>query len=215
MRFIKNLFLFKTFLILIFFSVGTKSADLSQNIDFFVSRNGKEFGFHKIVFNKKNNNDLIVKIKIELEVKLGFVKLFSYKHSNTETWRNGKLFKINTVTNDNGKNFFINGKSTKESFIINTQDGTKVLPLDVIPTSYWNFSNIKNKNWLDTQRGILVDLKIDYYGSESIEDFYGKKILAERYDISNDLNLSLWYHDNSLVKIAFVARGSKIDYLMR
>tara|TARA_Y100001970_G_C14201293_1_gene841259 strand:- start:740 stop:1339 length:600 start_codon:yes stop_codon:yes gene_type:complete len=197
------------------FPLTSKSAELPENINFLVTRNGKEFGFHKIVFKKQDNEDLIVSINIELEVKLGFVKLFSYKHENKETWRNGKLFQINTTTYDNGKNFFINGKSTKEGFIINTQDGTKVLPLEIVPTSYWNYLSIKNKNWLDTQRGIPLNLNISYNGVENIESFHGKKISAERYDISNDLNLSLWYHNNSLVKIAFVARGNEIDYFMR
>ncbi len=211
----KYSFLFKIILFFLFLSVESNSAELSKNIDFLVTRNGKEFGYHKILYKNQENGDLHVKIDIQLEVKLGFVKLFSYKHENKEVWRKGKLFQINTITNDNGKNFFINGKSTNEGFIINTQEGTKLLPLNIVPTSYWNFKVINNKNWLDTQRGILLDLDISFSGSENIEDFYGNKILAERYDISNDLNLSLWYRNNSLVKIAFDARGSKINYFMR
>ncbi len=213
----RHLFLFIAILFFLISSIESKSNELPKNIDFAVTRNGNEFGFHKIEFKRQGNGDLVVKIDIELEVKLGFVKLFSYKHENKEIWRDGKLFQINTKTDDNGKIFFINGKLVKQGFIINTQDGTKVLPLNITPTSYWNFANIDNKNWLDTQRGILVDLDINYYGSDIIKDFYGKQILAEKYNVSNDLNLFLWYHNNSLVKIAFDARGgsSKIDYFMR
>lgn len=214
MKFLRLLIFIPIFLFFIF-PHPSMSLNSSDNIDFAVFRKGKLFGHHKISFDPKENGDLVVNIDIELEVKIGFISFFSYKHKNKEIWRDGKLVNIVTKTDDNGKLFKLNGRLEDRGFVVNTGGEEKVFPREIVPTSYWNFSTIAKKNWLDTQRGILLDLTIDNNGSEKILNIHGKEFSANRYDISNDLNLSLWYKSGSLVKIAFEARGSKIEYFKK
>ncbi len=190
-------------------------SEIPKKIDFVVKRNEKLFGSHRISFEKNSLGDLLVDIDINLEVKVGFLKLFSYTHSNKEVWRNNKLIKINTKTDDNGKIYFLNGKLEEKGFLVENQEEKKILPPDIVPTSYWNYKVINKKNWLDTQRGILLDIEITENQNEIIQNFTGEEFLAKRFDISNDLSLSLWYSGESLVKISFEARGSKIDYFRK
>ncbi len=185
-----------------------------NEIKFKVFRNNKPLGFHIINFSHLSNEELRVNIEVDFLVKIGFLTLFKYKHRNTEIWRNGNLVELSTNTNDNGKMHTVNAKKNNSKFIIVNNNNEISLPTNLQPTSYWNFNTLKSDKWLDTQRGILVDIKITKKSLEKVELSDNTFVEAYKYTITGDLSLSLWYDkNNNLVKIKFKAKGSNIDYI--
>ena len=90
--------------------------------------------------------------------------------------------------------------------------GSYLAPAETLPTSYWNKAMIGQTRLLDTQSGRLIEVEVKPAGRERI-DVGGRPVDAQRYEISGDLQASLWYDSaDTWAKLAFMARGSGIDY---
>lgn len=181
-------------------------------IEFDVLRDGgTPMGSHSLRFEERGD-ELHVFIEIDLEVKLAFVTLFSYSHRNHEVWKDGRLIAIDTETDDDGDSYFLRGAADAEGFRVETRDGVKILPADVLPTSYWKRETVERQHLLDTQRGTLVEVATRPVREETIS-IDGTRIEATHYRMSGDLDLDLWYAPNGeWVKIAFAARGTEVVY---
>jgi hypothetical protein len=183
----------------------------SDEIAFKVLRGGEPLGHHRVAF-RREAGDLHVEIDIDLEVKLAFVTVFRYRHTNHEVWRDGRLVSIETETNDDGETYWMRGRASDAGLAVEGSSGSFVAPADVMPTSYWNAQTVTKSRLLDTQRGRLVDVEIIPAGSETIS-VAGEPVEARRYAVSGDLELDLWYAaDGEWAKIAFEARGAEVVY---
>ncbi len=184
---------------------------IKEDIAFKVFRDGDPLGHHRVGF-RREAGDLHVEIDIQLEVKLAFLTVFRYRHSNREVWRDGRLVAINTETDDDGESYWLQGRATAEGFEVEGSSGRFVAPADVMPTSYWNAETVTRQRLLDTQRGRLLDVEIEPTGSEIVV-VAGRTVDAQRYAMSGDLELDLWYApDGEWAKIAFEARGAEVVY---
>lgn len=180
-------------------------------IVFEVLREGSPMGEHRMRFEERGE-DLHVFIEIDLEVKLAFVTVFRYEHSNHEVWRDGKLVSIDTTTNDDGEEYFLRGRATELGFEIENRSGSEVLPSDILPSSYWRPETAERSQLLDTQKGRLIDVETRELRQETIT-VAGARIPATRHRMTGDLNIDIWYAMNGeLVKTAFEARGSEVEY---
>ena len=76
--------------------------DQLNRIEFDIYRNNKHIGKHIFSFNR-SNDELAVKSEINFEIKkLGIVH-YTYHVEGTEIYKDGKLVKFNSTTNQNGK----------------------------------------------------------------------------------------------------------------
>ena len=94
----------KYLLIIIFLLLGNQvfSKEMyvpeSGEIVFEIIRKNKTIGTHTISFIE-NDKDLKVDIEVNINVKLGFLTIYKYRHNNTEYWKEGELIKISTNKN--------------------------------------------------------------------------------------------------------------------
>jgi len=182
-----------------------------EDIAFKVFRDGEPLGHHRVDF-RREGEDLHVEIDIRLEVKLAFITLFRYQHSNHEVWRDGNLVAIDTQTDDDGEIFLVSGRAAEKGLEVKGSSGSLVAPADVIPTSYWNAVTVTRDFLLDTQRGRMVQVEITPAGTETVT-IAGQSTSAQRYTVTGDLELDLWYAtDGEWTKISFEARGAEVVY---
>ena len=182
-----------------------------EQIAFKVYRDGAPLGHHKVAF-RREAGDLHVEIDIQLEVRLIFITVFRYSHSNREVWRDGRLVAIDTETDDDGERFWLRGRATEAGLRVEGSSGSYVAPADVMPTSYWNAETVTRTSLLDTQRGRLIQVEIAPAGTETIA-MDGRLVDAQRYRMSGDLTLDLWYSPGGeWAKIEFEARGAEVVY---
>lgn len=183
----------------------------TEEIAFKVFRDGEPLGHHRVTF-RREAQDLHVEIDIQLEIKLAFITVFRYRHSNREVWRRGRLVAIDTETDDDGEGFWLRGRASDVGFEIEGSSGSFVAPADVMPTSYWNPETVTKNRLLDTQRGRLIAVQIASAGSE-IVSVGGQLRNTQRYRMTGDLELDLWYAtDGEWAKISFEARGAEVVY---
>ena len=101
------------FLILVSFPFSTKAhvqhyEDLNR-IEFDIYRNQNHIGKHVFSF-KKLNGELAVESEINFQIKKFGIVLYKYHVKGTEIYKDGKLVKFNSKTNQNGKVKYVNMK---------------------------------------------------------------------------------------------------------
>lgn len=185
----------------------------SGEIVFEIIRKNKTIGTHTISFIE-NDKDLKVDIEVNINVKLGFLTIYKYRHNNTEYWKEGELIKISTNSLTNSKKkYFVEGQKNNDFFEYEGVDNTKRTGLDVIPISYWNYEILDRKVFLDSQKGILREFDLKEMELENIffneKNFNAKKYMMKVKTIhSSDEkpfpNLYLWYtNKGELMKLEF------------
>ena len=75
--------------------------DLNR-IEFDIFRNNKHIGKHIFSF-RKSDEKLLVESEINFEIKKFGIVLYKYHVKGTEIYKDGKLIKFNSKTNQNGK----------------------------------------------------------------------------------------------------------------
>lgn len=186
-----------------------------RDLAFDIYRKGEQIGSHEIDFAAKDGA-IEAAIDIRIEVKLLFVPVYSYEHRNRELWRDGRLLRIDSRTDDNGEALFVKGAASPEGLAVESTAGDYVAPADVISTSWWNIETVRRDELLNSQRGELMAVNIRAAGEETIETAVGP-IPARRYVVAGDAQLELWYdRDDRLAKIRFAGSdGAPIEYRRR
>jgi hypothetical protein len=181
-------------------------------LSFRVERGGTPIGTHTINFTQVGD-ELHVAIDINLAVSFGPITVFRYAHSNRETWRDGKLVAIETETNDDGRLFSVSARMTDQGLeVTSSENGTFIAPKNIIPTSYWNPATVEQTRLLDTQRGRIINVRVNETATrEALVD--GARVPVREYEMTGDLKLKLWYSPQmEWLNVIFRARGSDVDY---
>lgn len=186
---------------------------VTGTIVFDVLRDGRPMGTHRLDFHREGDR-LTVDIAIDLEVRL-IVPLYRYTHRSREIWIDGRLARIDTTTDDDGRKFRVAGRADAAGFVVDATAGRFVAPVDPMPTSYWHERMLKGGPLFDTQEGKLIAVSIADLPAEVLV-VNGQSVTARVYDVSGDLTLRLWYGAHGRwLKLRFGTRGSEIDYVLR
>ena len=61
----------------------------------------------------------------------------------------------------------------------------------------------------------MLDVEVQQTGLEPVALADGRSVEAERYEVTGDMNITVWYTpQGEWVKLAFPARGADIEYVM-
>ena len=88
-----------------------------KSIEFDIYRNNKHIGTHIFSF-EKSENEIAVKSEIKFEIKKFGIVLYNYHAEGVEVYKDGKLVKFNSKTNQNGKNKYVNMILENNEYII-------------------------------------------------------------------------------------------------
>jgi hypothetical protein len=170
--------------------------------DFQIRCNGDPVGQH-IVQVRERDGQTEVSVSIDLSVHIAGLEVYTYHHRSHERWRQGRLMAMESKTNDNGEDLSVDvRRDDLGRLIAATADGTRLLPDDVVPTSYWNPALLERRVLLDSQSGRLLQVSVT-------------PISDGRYLMSGDLQLELDYRHGSWSGLHFTYIGAEVDYQKR
>ena len=179
---------------------------------FAVDRNGSPIGHHRLSF-ARNGDRLDVAIDIALEVKLAFLTLYRYRHQNREVWEGDRLVSFTSSTDDNGTPHRVSARRSGDVILVESGGGRIEAPGDALPTTYWQRRFLDAPTWIDTQSGRLLSCTVTPRGSAQI-DAVGQNVAADRFAVTGDLTLDLWYAAEHWVRLESPASdGSTIGYM--
>jgi hypothetical protein len=193
-------------------------ASQPQQWDFKVYLDDKWIGYHNFRLTPDGNGGHTLDINAQFDVKFLFINAYSYRHDNTERWQQQCLKSIQARTDDNGKEFVVQGASDGSRFYLDNAGSRKPLSTCVMTFAYWDPAILKADRLLNSQTGEYVNVDVLPLGREQIP-VRGQPIAANRYRILAEDNavIDLWYSADSYRWLALQSTtegGRKIRYLM-
>ena len=215
--------IYKNLVLLIFLTLPITSNahvqhyDNLNRIEFDILRNNKHIGKHIFSF-KKLNDLLIVQSEINFEIKKFGIILYKYHVSGTEYFKDGKLIKFNSKTNQNGKEKYVNVKLDAEELIIEGSSFKGRVPRDYLLGTWWNHSIVKAEAQISAVSGRIIKQKVTFLGKEVL-NINGKTYNALHFNFSSTdkkldkekkLNTDVWYDEKTLnwIKASFKKKGN-------
>lgn len=186
--------------------------EVEQEWRFRVMLDDREIGTHEFRVNPLGEGKH-VEINASFDVKLLFFTAYSYRHSNIERWEDGCLKAIESITDDNGTEYRVEGQARDEGFVVDaTGDDDTVGPACTRSFAYWNPEFLDSSQLLNSQTGEIVDVEISRQADEVLQ-VDGQPVAAERYALEMaDGTISLWYARESGQWLALEApaRGDRV-----
>lgn len=179
-----------------------------------VRGNGRDIGFHRLSFDRQGDT-VTVDIEIAIDIRIGFIPVFRYRHRNQERWRGDVLEALQSTTDDNGTAYEVRLEQDGAGrYRLTRNDEQSQITGPVLPTSYWRAETVGATQLLDTQRGVIREVTTRK-AAEEVITVAGQPVRAHRYRMAGDLDLDLWYSQaGQWVKLAFSARGVDIAYAL-
>ena len=215
-RIYKNI-IFLLFLILPFMAnAHVQHYDKLNKIEFDIYRNNKHIGKHIFSF-KKTDNEIAVESEIKFQIKKFGVVLYKYHVKGTEYYKDGKLIKFNSKTNQNGKEKYVNLKAEGNDLIIDGSSFKGKVSHEYLLGTWWNHSIVKAPAQISAVSGRIIKQKVTFLGKEEIK--LGNKTFKtlhfnfsstdEKLKKGKKLNTDVWYDEETLtwVKASFKKSG--------
>lgn len=166
----------------------------SGEIAFKVLRNGSPIGEHHVSFTR-SGDDLRVEINVALAVTLAGIPVFSYTAQAVECWSGGVFQTLDSHVNHNGTPLEVHAQPIQGGYAIqSTKAGnynyTEQPPM--LPMTYWNKAML-NAMILNVETGRHYPAIVNSPGWNYLPTAEDRKLLAQRFDITGKLHLSLWY----------------------
>ena len=187
-----------------------------NRIEFDIYRNNKHIGKHVFSFEIVDGN-LAVKSEINFEIKKLGVSLYKYHVKGKEIYKDGKLVKFNSKTDQNSKLKYVNLTLENDEFLIDGSSYKGKAPQEYLLGTWWNHSITKAKAQISAVSGRIIKQKVTFLGKETI-NLGGKKYNTLHFNFSSTdkklnkdkrLNTHVWYDEKTLywVKASFKKKG--------
>lgn len=183
----------------------------SRRLTFRILRNGHDVGLHELRFAEADGA-LTITIEIDIQVKLGPITVYRYKHRGLEHWASGRFVGMTSKTDDDGSDEYLKAAIQPEGMVV---EGSKtdryVAPPGVLPTTYWNRAMVQDQI-INSQDGRLFNVTVQSLGRETVQAPQGR-ITADHFQLRGDLPIDLWYDaQGQWSYLEFSKRGSTIAY---
>ena len=169
--------------------LGVAAASTKDELTFAVSLDDKPIGVHR--FRIADDGAMrVVDSEATFDVRILRVPVYRYRHSNTETWRNGCLKRIDSETDANGTPYRVDLSKTAAGYTIVTSSETRVHEVGCMMSfAYWDQRFLQQQRLLNTQTGELIRVEVQSLGESQREianrtlSVKGFRILAEPENI--------------------------------
>jgi hypothetical protein len=184
----------------------------AATINFTVMRNGDQIGTTTMRISRDGAGTL-AEIVTHIAVKIAHITVYHYDQSETESWVDGKLVKMNSQTDDNGRRHKVS--VTRSGDILSVDADGKVVEVDpaIIPVSLWNASLMRQTTAISPLDGALTPVSVVDHGEEPLV-LQGRPTTAHHYSVRTSFPQDVWYdREHQLIKVEMRGSdGSKIQY---
>ncbi|MDQ7246525.1 DUF6134 family protein [Dongia sedimenti] len=180
---------------------------------FSVLYEGDKIGTHTVLYSLETGETRVT-TDVSLLVKVAFFTLFKFTHRSSETWRDGRLVSLRSVTVEHGDTLLVEGRATPQGFRVESKGGPFIASAATLTSnSLWTPAVLEQETVVDAQHGGVIGISARKFAEEPIA-VAGRTIPATRYAfITPYLAGSIWYDRASLwVRGEFEIDGSKIQY---
>ena len=204
-----------------------------SKITYAIYRDGQQVGRHTVTF-EQNGTLKVVTVDCQVEVKALGVAAYRYSHRGREEWNGDQLQSLNAQTDDNGKRYTVTAERRGGELVVERTapaatataaldqgfqgpNATRqVVPGNLMPTSGWNYGQVKQTALLNTENGKVAQVQVTPAGQEMLKTRFGS-VETTRYRYTGDLRMEQWFDARGRwMKGTFTAfDGSTIEYILQ
>ena len=187
-------------------------------IEMDVLRNGKKIGYNRYSFDTKNNF-LVVKNETSFAAKLIGLNVLNINGSSTETYKNGKLIKFKSNTNQNKKNKYNNltFNENEKVYNVNGSSFNGIAPSDAVIGNWWNHNILSSKIIISPISGSLRFKEVHFLSKEILkiknniyETSRFKIVLKKNIADEKEEEFNVWLDNKSniILKVSYSKFGN-------
>jgi hypothetical protein len=185
----------------------------TETREFHVFVDGKRAGTASMTIAHADDGTTTVAADTEVKVKVLGLNAYSYSYRGKETWKGGKLKKLDSTCNDDGKRFVVSAAAESEGIRIRVNNQERMVSSDVWLTSYWNRPTKEMLDQtvplIDADTGRDLEAKVTYVGQEQM-NVAGEVQNVMHYKLVGK-DVDLWYDSSDrLVREESVEDGHKM-----
>lgn len=165
--------------------------------DFMVTVGGKRAGEYHMSVVRQDDGSLVQSGQADVKVKyLGGVYTYKYTYRGSEVWKNGKLVRLESTANDDGKQFQVSAVGDGNNLQVTVNGQGRSVRGDVWTTSCWCLPGAKERNgavpMLDVDTGQELNGTMQYVGQANV-NVGGQMMECAHYVVEGDRQLKLWF----------------------
>jgi hypothetical protein len=164
----------------------------SQTYDFKVFLGKDEIGRQRFDVSTEGERTQ-VRVDAQFTVKFLYITVYTYRHTNVETWERTCLREIRAETDDNGESFFVNGIFRNRQLQVQTQAGNWIGEGCLKTFAYWNPEWITGNRLLNSQTGEHQLASVLAVGEETIPVQGVPTRTTHRRIVTDKFTIDLWY----------------------
>jgi hypothetical protein len=178
--------------VLVCLSGSALAQGTTSSWDFAVLLDDQPIGSHRFDLMADGTTAVLESVA-SFDVKVWFVPVFSYRHQNIETWSDGCLTALQAMTDNNGQQLRVSGKSTEGGFEVSHAQGESALDGCVKSFAYWNPAILGATRLLNAQTGEYEEVSVSHEGQEYVT-VGEQSVAAERFRLdAQSGEIVLWY----------------------
>jgi len=170
-----------------------------NQIAFKVFRNGSEVGEHHMSFTQ-NGDELDIATNFTFVVTIAGIAVYRYALLAVEKWSGGVFQAANSTVNNNGDHIEVHAHKIPSGYdVVGINHTTPAksypeytAPPNTMPLTYWNAAMLDG-TVLNLATAHSYPPIVHSPGWDNLPDASGGTILAQRFDVTGKLRLSVWY----------------------
>jgi hypothetical protein len=191
---------------------GAARAADTETRDFNVLVDGKRAGAATMTLIRADDGTTTVHADTDVKVTVLGLNAYKYTYRGKEQWKDGKLQKLESTCNDDGKRFVVTAQAEANGIRVTVNNQERVVKSDVWLTSYWARPEKKVDQTieiLDADNGRDLEAKVTYVGLEELK-LAGQTVTAHHYRLTGKANVDLWYDGSDrLIRQEWIEDGHK------
>jgi hypothetical protein len=155
----------------------------------------KRAGEYFLTISREDNGSVVV--TGETDVKVSFLAFtYRYSYRGTEVWQDGRLQRLDSTSDDDGKRFSVNAQAEPKFLRVRVNGREYTTNTDVWTTTYWAQPDSKSHDQtvllLDADTGKEIKAFLQFAGKSQIA-VAGQPQVCNHYRLSGGVQVELWY----------------------
>lgn len=166
----------------------------TETREFRVSVDGRPAGVYTMTLTKHADGTIVQSGQVDVTVQV-LIKKFTYNYRGSEIWKDGKLLKLESSTNEDGKRYNVRIDAEATGLRVTANSKTASVPATAWTTSHWHLPadrRIGDITRIDNDTGRVLTGRIARVGQEQVLAG-GQMTLANHYRITGASPAELWF----------------------